>query len=454
MRYGRPPAALLAFFLLIAAVSSPARAAFGDITLVGQHAFGNILRITNVWGYRDWEAGREYALVGDWYGGFTILDVTDPSNPQELSRTAGAPGFDFKPWGHYVYACDGNQAGRDTRIVDISDPLSPVLLPTRLPSCHTMSISSRGVLYQEYPGITIFDLLSDPENPDSLTHVANTGHDSTPRGDRLYDFNGGALNIWNVSDPSNPTLIGTDDDPTIVYYHSGDESQDHNYLYVCDEYAVTPSPDIVVYDVSNPAAPTRIGDINDPTSRVHQLYVVGDLMFVGYYTAGFKVFDITNPATPVLADAYDTSPFQAETGSDWDKGAYNAYPFASTGIVYVSDFPTGLFLFSVEGHAGSATGVVHAPSPAAVLHPNVPNPFNPSTTVAYETSELARVRLAVYDVRGALVRVLVDERQPAGPHRAVWNGVDDTGRPVPSGVYYCRLEAGPTSTAIRMVLLK
>ncbi len=435
--------------------ASAARAAYGDITLVGFLGFNDATRLTNVWGYTDAGTGTEYALVGDWFGGFYIVDVSDPSNPIKIRKVTGVPGFDLKPFGHYVYSCDGNASGRDTRIVDLAQPFAPHILPTTLASCHTISISTQGNMFTEYPGVHVYDLMRDPEHPDSLAFLPGQGHDSTPRGDRLYDFNGGSLNIWNIQDPANPLLLSTNDDSTIGYYHSGDESKDHNYLYVCDEYAITPSPDIVIFDIHDPTNPVRIGDINDPTSRVHQLYVVGDLMFCGYYTAGFKVFDLTDPANPVLLDSYDTSPYQAETGSDVYNGAYNAYPFASSGVVYVSDHPTGLFLFSVEGFTDGPTGVAATPRPNSIdLGQNFPNPFNPTTTITYGMRTPDRVIVRVYDSHGAIVRTLVDEYQASGSHRVEWDGKDDVGRAVASGIYYYRVSAGAASAARRMVLLK
>ena len=443
---------VLAVFLLAGATRTPA--ATGDITLVGHLSLPAAGRITNVWGYYDHATGKEYALVGDWNLGVYVIDVSNPANPIEVTKILGVPGFDLKPFGHYLYTCNGQWSGSTSRIIDLSNPASPVVLPNTFHSCHTISISTRGVMYTEYVGVRIYDLVNDPTHPDSLFYIqTNAGHDSTPRGDRLYDFAGSHMNIWNVSDPSSPSLIGSDDNPLVLYYHGGDESKNHNYLYVCDEFAVSPTPDIVVYDISDPSIPTRIGTINDTSSCVHQLYVVGDLMFVGYYTAGFKVFDISNPGAPVLADEFDTSPWQTETSSEVYSGAYNAYPYAPSGIVYVSDHPTGLYLFSVEGHTGQVTAA-HEPPTTATLFQNFPNPFNPSTTIAFELARSEHVVLRVYDVHGSLVQTLVDASLAAGSHTAPWKGIDASGQPVASGVYYYQLDAGPTSLTRRMVLLK
>ena len=83
-----------------------------------------------------------------------------------------------------------------------------------------------------------------------------------------------------------------------------------------------------------------------------------------------------------------------------------------------------------------------------------PNPFNAATEVDFALDRPAAVRLRVYDPAGRLVRTLVDERREAGLHTAFWDGRDDGGRSVASGVYVCRLEAGAQARAVRMTLLK
>jgi hypothetical protein len=84
-----------------------------------------------------------------------------------------------------------------------------------------------------------------------------------------------------------------------------------------------------------------------------------------------------------------------------------------------------------------------------------PNPFNPRVTITYRLTSTERVRLCVYDVAGRLVRTLVaGEEIAAGRHEKTWDGRDEAGRGVSSGVYFCRLEAGEIHQAVRMALLK
>jgi hypothetical protein len=88
------------------------------------------------------------------------------------------------------------------------------------------------------------------------------------------------------------------------------------------------------------------------------------------------------------------------------------------------------------------------------LYPNYPNPFNPATTIRFDLYEAGNVRLAVYNVRGQLVRTLVSGAQPAGHNDVTWDGLDDRGRTVASGVYVYRLETGDYVSSRKMVLLK
>ncbi len=83
-----------------------------------------------------------------------------------------------------------------------------------------------------------------------------------------------------------------------------------------------------------------------------------------------------------------------------------------------------------------------------------PNPFNPRTTLAFYLSAPDHVRLAIHDLRGTLVRVLCEERLPAGRHEAVWTGKDENGRAVGSGVYLARFSCGQVMQTQRLTLIR
>jgi hypothetical protein len=89
-----------------------------------------------------------------------------------------------------------------------------------------------------------------------------------------------------------------------------------------------------------------------------------------------------------------------------------------------------------------------------VLHQNHPNPFNPSTIIRYEVATAGRVRIKVYDVSGALVKVLEDTNLPPGRYEIGWNGENKRGEKVASGVYFYHLQTGGFVQTKKMVLIK
>ncbi len=83
-----------------------------------------------------------------------------------------------------------------------------------------------------------------------------------------------------------------------------------------------------------------------------------------------------------------------------------------------------------------------------------PNPFNPTTNISYTLPQAERVRVGIFDLKGRQIRRLVDEDMSAGPQITMWDGMDDQGRSMPSGVYFCRVEAGFQVRGIKLALLK
>ncbi len=100
---------------------------------------------------------------------------------------------------------------------------------------------------------------------------------------------------------------------------------------------------------------------------------------------------------------------------------------------------------------GADTG--NPPARTVLLQPT-PNPFNPLTTLSFETAEAGRVRLRVYDPAGRRVKTLVDEFRDAGRYQVSWDGRDRVGRICASGVYFFRFETGTTVQTRRATLVK
>lgn len=95
-----------------------------------------------------------------------------------------------------------------------------------------------------------------------------------------------------------------------------------------------------------------------------------------------------------------------------------------------------------------------APVYTTELKGNFPNPFNPETTIRYSVKDRGAVSIDIYNVKGQLVRNLVNDVKDAGEFSAVWNGTDNNGRAVSSGVYYFKMNAGKYSSTKKMIMMK
>jgi hypothetical protein len=92
--------------------------------------------------------------------------------------------------------------------------------------------------------------------------------------------------------------------------------------------------------------------------------------------------------------------------------------------------------------------------PSLELLANYPNPFNATTSIRFALAQDAHVRLDIYNILGQKVRTLLDEDQPAGEHSVLWNGTDESGNVVASGIYFTKIISGNQARVQRMMLLK
>jgi WD40 repeat protein len=105
----------------------------------------------------------------------------------------------------------------------------------------------------------------------------------------------------------------------------------------------------------------------------------------------------------------------------------------------------------------SSTNLIRSivpPSYRDQLAQNYPNPFNPTTTIAFSLSKDADVELRIFDLRGASVRTLLNGRRSTGVHRVTWDGANDNGQPIASGVYFYKLTVGSFTDTKKMTVLK
>ena len=173
---------------------------------------------------------------------------------------------------------------------------------------------------------------------------------------------------------------------------------------------------------------------------------------------GYSHTKNSNPDNPLPEGTPCWSGYHDWREESFDLSAYEGanaifrFRFASDG--YVTE--EGWYVDDVNV-SSTSTGVGEdlnlLPGTFAVYQ-NSPNPFNPVTEIRYALPEPARVEVRIYNIAGALVKTLRDAREEAGFKSVVWDGTNDAGRPVASGVYLYSVIAGEQSDKRMMVLLK
>ena len=303
----------------------------------------------DIWGYA--ADGREYALLCAG-GGTSIIDITDPNNPAEVSFISGPfSGWrDVKTHGTYAYVItEGAGEGKGLQIIDLSDlPNSAALVNTvdeYFNTAHNIFIDD-GYAYvigtDGGGGMHILDL-SDPVNPTRTAYYTTSAyiHDVYVWSDTVVACAATTYDLVDVSDKSNPQLISSSAALPGIYAHSGWMTEDKRYFIAAEEFN---ERDITVWDLEDRENWKLVMDglklSND--SPIHNIFVKGDYAHISYYKEGYIVLDISDPINPLVVDQYDTYP----SSNGYYDGAWGCYPYLPSGNIIVSDMATGLYIFS------------------------------------------------------------------------------------------------------------
>ena len=342
-------------------------------------------RVSDLWGWADPETGREYALVGR-SGGAAIIDVTDPAAPRYLGVVPANPTGtrDLKVYADHLFFT-GDRAGDHglvvfdlTRLRDTSAgpvEFEPDTVYRGISSAHNLVIDTESGF--AFPvgasgggetcggGLHMVDV-RDPKSPvfagcftDTVgliapgrTHdaqcVVYRGPDERYRGRQVcFVSNESLLRIVDVTDKQAPAPIGSASHPGTAYVHQGWLTDDHRYYYLDDELdelvGTAPATRTYIYDMAELDDPILAGSVDGPNRATdHNLLVKGDRMYQANYQAGFRLFDISDPGSPVEIGWFDTTPYEGNPPGF--VGAWTAYPFFASGTVAVTSMYEGVFL--------------------------------------------------------------------------------------------------------------
>jgi hypothetical protein len=128
---------------------------------------------------------------------------------------------------------------------------------------------------------------------------------------------------------------------------------------------------------------------------------------------------------------------------------------SSLSVCAPSQSPCGQLIGALAAVVPTGVDDDAVPTPSATRIASVhPNPFNPSTRIAFELRARSHVEIAIYDVSGRRIAVVVDGEMGAGRHEAVWHGRTAAGGAVASGIYFCTLRAGDAFETRKIVLVR
>jgi len=239
--------------------------------------------------------------------------------------------------------------------------------------------------------------------------------------------------ILDITNKSSPVFVSR------LYLEGGGTASalsiDNNYAYIA-----CGTSGLQIINVSNPALPVLAGSYDTP-DWAYGVAVSGGYAYVADYSSGLQIINVSNPASPALAGSYNT-PGNTEVVAV--SGAY----------AYVADYYSLMILKSTVTSVDDETPVKGKIPNQFKLMQNYPNPFNPVTVIRFEIPKASEVRITVYNILGEKVKTLVSGYLSAGSSSVKWDGTNDKGEQVSSGIYVYQMIAGNSIIIRRMILIK
>jgi choice-of-anchor B domain-containing protein len=297
--------------------------------------------------------GKEYALVGV-HNGFSIVDVTDPTDPTQVFFQLGPSSTWRDPFYFNDHAYCVTEGGGGMLIVDISPLPGSTNLSTSLytgsnmpwSSAHNMfidTVAEKAYIFgtDHGNGGAIILSLADPENPVEIgiwdDHYI---HDGFVRGDTLWAacLEAGVF-VVDVSTPSSPVVLANWDTPS-EFAHNVWPSDDNGHCYTTDEVN---SGYVAGYDMSNLQNVVESDKTRHPLTEgviPHNTHFMNDYLITSHYRDGMTIHDVSDPENIVLTGYYDSSPF---SGGGFN-GSWGVWPYLPSGNILISDIEEGLFV--------------------------------------------------------------------------------------------------------------
>lgn len=376
------------------------------------------------------------AYISSKEDGFQILDISDNQNHLELgSIELGYPEQMKKYDDYFFYQCFNDSI---LYIIDVTNSYNPII-------CNQLGFSNKIADYcidneklfilEFGNGIHTYDI-TDPSNPTIISFTLVSGYNIEVENNLLFLANNDPvypytvkLNRYDIENISNFNLI----DQLIL----GDYI-DYNILEIISDY-----PKIylgiktgLVSCMINESEALIVCDELLSGGFVHSFYYDSEFIYGIQYGVGLQVFDIS-----------DINNLEIETTIEIDPQEV----FRQDNTLYIACASAGYVLYEISS-TGTDPDHFNSEIPSK-LYPNVPNPFNPSTTIEFSIQNDSKVELTIFNIKGQKVKTLLNDTFNKGNHSIIWNGDDESNKPVSSGVYLYKLIINSKTEMMRKCLL-
>lgn len=422
-------------------------------------------KYSGCWGWYQASKGKEYAIVGTSAKTY-FIEVTNPAAPvirdSVMAKHAGCTWRELKTYQNYCYVVSDDSPPNSFQIIDMQYLPDSVHVvyddKTYFERGHTVWVDGNklyvgGVTYSTSIGVNMqVYSLATPTAPVLLRSLSqdypsiNYVHDMFVINDTVYASCGNqGLYVFKFNTSGNTfTQLGSFTGYTEAgYNHSSYITTNRQSLVFCDEAPTGLS--FKVANVSNLSNITlsSLAKPNTNTEFVaHNPYVVGNkYAYVSCYQDGLMLYDITNPASPVLAGYFDTHPQGgANAGNNYGSGSYRgnwgAYPYLPSGLIIACDMQNGVFFLQANSVTGNSTGIKErGNSLEATVYPN---PAQNVITIAFINPEAKSYRLEIINVLGQTVHSEENLNDCTFP--VTYKKADLTG--LEAGTYMLTIKAG------------
>jgi hypothetical protein len=368
--------------------------------------------------------------------GFQILDITDNQNHIEMGAIDFGRARKMEKFDNFVFfQCDSDSV---LYIIDVSDSYHPTM-------CNQLEFSNyisdfcfdENKLYviEAGIGIHLYDI-SESSEPLYLSFNSITGYKIAVENDLLFLASNNSdfpytvkVKLYDIANISQFEFL----DELILGNMSGfnivEIMSDFPYFYVGTKTGLIS------------------GRISSSSQLImHDLAIMGNL-FTNYCfhaemvygtrsNEGLYIFNVSNIHNIEIENIIPITPHQV---------------FREDDILYLANSSAGYVLYEIsDSGTNPYSNGIEVPSK---LLSNYPNPFNPTTTISFSIPEVSQVTLSIYNIKGQKVKTIVNDMMNSGNYKFDWNGLDEKGKNVSSGVYFYKLEINDKVKKVNKCLL-